>query len=199
MFVQTSKMLSSCLTGRQPARWKSLMPSVATWLGLWARILPRQRSCTSLESPKLKVGWMHSQSAKSFWCCYSFWFLCGKITTLITFPQKCRPRCLTLTSFCPYTNTSARPRTAEHMRTLWRAWGYLTRKGTAQLWGLSSGMFWQPWVSWRVSRKAKFMKLSIRMPTELTVAIVSSPWQARSWGRTKWNSWCKTKKMLMVA
>lgn len=36
------------------------------------------------------------------------------------FSQTCRPRCLTLTSFCPYTNIFARPRTAEHLRTLWR-------------------------------------------------------------------------------
>lgn len=55
-FSQTSKMLSSCLTEHQPMRWKSLMLSVGTWSGLWARILPRQRLCMSLENQRQKVG-----------------------------------------------------------------------------------------------------------------------------------------------
>lgn len=163
-------MLSSCLIGHHPTRWKSLMVSVVTWLGLWARILPRQRSCTSLESPRLKVSCMNNQCTKWFprrhigvntLCWISFWFFCGKNRHFHDFPQTCRPRCLTLTSFCPYTNTSARPRTAERLRTLWRASGYLTRRGTAQSWGLSSGTFWQHWVSRTVLLQADFIKLSL--------------------------------------
>lgn len=53
---QISKMPSSCLTEPRPTRWKSLTPSVVTWSGLWAKTPPTQRSCMSLESPKLKVG-----------------------------------------------------------------------------------------------------------------------------------------------
>lgn len=193
---QTSKMLSSCLTGHLLTRWKSLTASVVTWSGLWARILPSLRSCTSLENPRLKVGCVHIPptlaGSSGELIMLGLLFLCGELDVHY-FTQTCRPKCSTLSSFCPYTNTSAGPRTAEPMRTLWRASGCLTRRGMARLWELSSGTFWQPWVSWTLW--ANFMTFLLQQ----TISDLVSGSQVRRWVRTRWSSWCKTKRMLMVA
>lgn len=174
-------MLSSCLIERPPTRWKSLMLSVETWSGLWARILPRQRLCTSLESQRLKVGCVHNwhvdwlplhesihSTTRTDRLCW-IWF---KAIALSIFLQTCRPRCWTLSSFCPYTNTFAGQRTAARMRTLWRAWGFLTRRGTARSWVPSSGMSWQRWVSQR--SHGSLTVWSCRSRADLTVCLLSS-------------------------
>lgn len=56
LFSQTLKILSSCSTGHQPMKWKSLTRSAVIWSELWARILPTRRWCTSSESRPQKVG-----------------------------------------------------------------------------------------------------------------------------------------------
>lgn len=85
--LQTSKMLSSCLTEHPLTRWKSLTASAVTWSGLWARILPSLRSCMSLENPRLKVGCVHIPPLLAgSWgelIMLSLLFLCGELNAFI--------------------------------------------------------------------------------------------------------------------
>lgn len=132
------------------------MRNVGIWSGLWVRIRPMQMLCMFLESPKPKVETSFGCSRLTpdiIWITDIICLDClGKnnqhVARVHHLPQKCKPKCSTLTSSCPYTNTSARPRNVGRLRTSWRVWGCLTRRGMEQSWVLSSGMFWQHWVSW---------------------------------------------------
>lgn len=61
--LQTSKTRFWCLTGL--VNWKSRMPSVVMWSGLWDRIPPTKKSCMFLETQSLTVGCMHHQHMRS--------------------------------------------------------------------------------------------------------------------------------------
>lgn len=131
----------------------------------------RWAACTFPHISRIMGRAHYAQSAFSLWWTQLFH----------RFTQTCRPKCSVLSSFCPCTNTSPRPRTVERMRILWRVSGCLTRKGMVQSWELSSGTFWQPWVSWTFSLWAKFMWSSCCNKQWLT-RFLDRRWEDE-WGR----------------